>query len=267
RGERVAAASRTPGGPPFFRELGIEPILCDITDAASIEHLCSAVTVRFLAGAELNTVLFAVGWDRASGHSMRAVYVEGLGNVLRALPKPKTFIYVSSTSVYGQSDGSWVSEDSPTEPQEESGRIVLAAERTLHALRPEAVILRFAGIYGPGRLLRQKTVADGEPIVGDPDKWLNLIHAEDGARAVLAAEERGAPGRIYNIADGQPVRRREFFAALAQTLSAPAPQFVEPATDQPPPHEKGNRRIRNQRMRDELHVTLQYETYEDGLKG
>lgn len=188
---------------------------------------------------------------------MRAVYVEGLGNVLRALPKPKTFIHVSSTSVYGQSNGSWVDEDSPTEPQEESGRIVLEAERILLALCPEAVILRFAGIYGPGRLLRQKTVAAGEPIVGDPDKWLNLIHVEDGARAVLAAEERGIPGRVYNISDGQPVRRREFFTALARKLNAPPPKFVAPPTDQPtPPHEKGNRRIRNDRMRDELQVVV-----------
>ena len=87
---------------------------------------------------------------------MRAVYVEGLANVLRHVPRPGRFIYVSSSGVYGQSDGGWVDEDSAAEPCEDSGRIVLDAERLLQTALPEANILRFAGIYGPGRLLGKR---------------------------------------------------------------------------------------------------------------
>jgi hypothetical protein len=71
---------------------------------------------------------------------------------------------------------------SPTEAEKESGKIVRAAEEVLRAKLPDAVILHIAGIYGPGRLLRKKT------IVGDGVKWLNLIQVEDGARVVLAAD-------------------------------------------------------------------------------
>mgnify|MGYP002400673341 CR=1 FL=1 len=89
---------------------------------------------------------------------MRDVYVNGLGNVLAALPPCDRFLYVSSTSVYGQADGSVVDETSPTEPLGDSGRTVLEAERLLQALLPSAIGLRFAGIYGPGRLLRRQAV-------------------------------------------------------------------------------------------------------------
>jgi nucleoside-diphosphate-sugar epimerase len=132
---------------------------------------------------------------------------------------------------------------------------------------PDAAILRFGGIYGPGRLLRQKTVQAGEPIIGDGARWLNLIHVEDGARAVLAAEERARPGQIYNVCDDQPVQRRDFYAELARQLGAPEPKFVAPPPGSShPPHEKGNRRLRNRRMHEELHVTLCCPRFNAGIK-
>jgi nucleoside-diphosphate-sugar epimerase len=183
------------------------------------------------------------------------------------LPTPKRFIYISSSSVYGQSDGGWVDESSATEPQEESGRIVFAAEEVLRSQLPSAIILRFAGIYGPGRLLRRNAIEKGEPIVGDADKWLNQIHVDDGARAALAAEERGDPGRVYNVCDDHPVRRRHFYTAMSRLLHAPEPAFVAPPADQPtPPHEKAHRRINNRRMKDELRFELRFPDYQQGLR-
>jgi nucleoside-diphosphate-sugar epimerase len=197
---------------------------------------------------------------------MRGVYVDGLANVLARLPKPKRFIYVSSSSVYGQTDGGWVDETAPTEPTEDSGRIVLEAEGVLRARMPGAIVLRFAGIYGPGRLLRRQAIEKGEPIVAAADKWLNLIQVEDGARVILNAEQHGAPGRVYNVCDDHPVRRRYFYATLARLLGAPEPSFVAPPPDQPtPPHEKANRRLNNRRMKEELHAVLRYPDYYGGL--
>jgi nucleoside-diphosphate-sugar epimerase len=215
---------------------------------------------------KVDTVLYAIGFDRASGASMRSVYVEGLVNVLERLPPPAKFIYVSSSSVYGQSQGEWVDEESPTEPEEESGRIVLAAEKVLRDRMPDAIILRFAGIYGPGRLLRQKAIEAGEPIVANENRWLNLIHVDDGARAVLAAEHYGPSGRVYNVSDCRPVPRRLFYTALAKKLGAPSPRFLPPALGMPtPPHEKANRRIANKRLREELGVDLQYPSFDAGI--
>jgi nucleoside-diphosphate-sugar epimerase len=192
--------------------------------------------------------------------SMDEVYLGGLANVLDVLPTPRRFIYVSSTSVYGQTGGEWVDEDSPAKPAEENGRTVLLCERLLRKRLPEAIILRFAGIYGSGRLIKRAAVAKGEPLATDPDKTINLIHVEDGARAVVAAAERGRPGATYNVADGHPVTRREFYSELARLLGAPPPRF-EPAQS-----DRTDRRISNRRLREELGLTLFYPDYRAGLR-
>jgi nucleoside-diphosphate-sugar epimerase len=197
---------------------------------------------------------------------MREVYIEGLKNVLGALPEPRRWIHISSTSVYGQCQGEEVDETAKTEPADEPGRVVLEAENLARKWNPGAIILRFAGIYGPGRLLRQQTIEQGEPIVGDPDRWLNLIHVEDGVATVLAAENHGKAGSTYNVADDQPVHRRDFYSALAHIIGAPTPRFVVPAPGSPiPNHERANRRIVNRLLHDELRVQLQFPTYEAGL--
>jgi nucleoside-diphosphate-sugar epimerase len=275
-GRRVAALWRAAGDQVFattrhgdeadrFRAEGLEPIVCDVLDLASLAVL-----------PQVDTVVYAIGFDRSSGATMRAVYVDGLANVLDRIPPPSRFIYISSSSVYGQSDGGWVDEDWPTEPKEESGQVVLDAERTLFTSSVRRrlrtlnvnipITLRFAGIYGPGRLLRRVAIEKGEPIVGDADKWLNLIHVDDGARVILAAEARGTAGRIYNVCDGAPVRRRDFFAELARLLGAPVPQFVAPPTlGELPAHESANRCICNERMIEELQTTVRYPSYVEGL--
>ncbi len=250
---RVLATTRGRGDE--LAALGIEPIVCDVLDPA---------TLRFPT---VDAVAYAVALDRNSGRSMRDVYVQGLANVLEQLP-PSKFVYVSSSSVYGQTAGEWVDETSVTEPGEESGQVVLEAERLLQSRRPEANILRFSGIYGPGRLLRQKSILAGETIVGDADKWLNLIHVHDGAAAVAAAAERAEPGRTFNVCDHQPVRRRDFYREMARLLGAPEPKFVSPEPGTPtPPHEKGNRRIRNERLTRELAFAFAYPDFVRGLRG
>jgi nucleoside-diphosphate-sugar epimerase len=198
---------------------------------------------------------------------MHRVYVDGLANVLAALPQPAPrFLYFSSTSVYGQADTEEMDESATTEPQEEAGKVVVEAEQFLRARLPSAVILRFAGIYGSSRLMRGQAIKAGEPIIGDAEKWLNLIHVEDGAAVVVAADERAAPGSMYNVSDGAPVRRRVSYAKLAEVLGAPQPRFVPLAAGAiVPPHERGLRRIVSRGLSGELGVTLRYPDYEAGL--
>ena len=243
--ERRRVVALTRGRAAALTALGLEPLVGDVLDPASLRL------------PEATTVLYAVGLDRSAGRSMRDVYVTGLRNVLSALPRSGRFLYVSSTSVYGQTDGSLVDETSPTEPLEESGRIVLEAEDVLRQLRPDAVVLRFAGIYGPGRVLRREALLNGEPLVGDAEKWLNLIHVEDGARAVLAAE--GREGETYLIADDTPVRRREFYTHVARVIGAPPARF-EPREVREP-----NRRISNRRAKTDLGWAPRFPSYIEGL--
>jgi nucleoside-diphosphate-sugar epimerase len=252
-GATVFATTRNKERMADLQQAGFEPILCDVMDAASLQSL-----------PKVDTVLFSVGRDRNSAWSMRDVYVTGLENVLQTLP-PGRFIYISSTGVYGQSAGEAVDEEAATDPADDSGRVVLDGERVLRRRLPQTIILRLAGIYGPNRLIRGEALRSGEPIIGDPDKLLNLIHVDDAAAAVLAAEERGRPGRVYNVSDDAPIERREFYRYLAQLLRTAEPTFAQ----EPQPFSRrarANRRIVNTRMHDELALKLSYLTYREGLR-
>jgi nucleoside-diphosphate-sugar epimerase len=243
-GERVFVTSRKAERRERLRAEGFEPVAFDVLEPSALPEALAAVT--------------CVGLDRAGGADMRRVYVEGLANTLDALPGSPRLVHVSSTSVYGQSGGVLVDESSETAPADESGRIVLEAERLLRQRRPGAVVLRFAGIYGPGRLLREAAVRAGEPIPGDPDKWLNLIHVADGAAAVVAAASLSA-GMVYNVVDERPVRRKDFYGALARLLGAP-PVCFAPAGPEP-----ADRRVCGARLRADLGLALRYPDYERGL--
>lgn len=244
-GTRVSALTRR--NADALAALGLEPVVGDVTG-----------TLRLPAA---DTVLYAVGMDRSAGKSMREVYVNGLGHVLDTLPSASRFVYVSSTGVYGQTSGEWVDETSDTQPLEESGKVVLEAERLLRAKRPDAIILRFAGIYGPDRVLRKQALLNGEPLVSDAGKWLNLIHAEDGADAVVAAAERATPGETYLVCDDEPVTRRDFYTHVAERLGAPPAKFETPTT----PTVEANRRVSNRRAKAELGWRPRFPSYRDGI--
>lgn len=253
QGHRVFALTRSRA--ETFRALGWEPLVGDITQPGTLPPWPEAATI-----------LYAVGMDRSSGRSFREVYVDGLRQVLTTLPREGRLIYVSSTSVYGQCHGELVDENSPTEPIEESGQIILEAEHLLRTLRPSAILLRFAGIYGPDRVLRRSALLAGQPLIGDADKWLNLIHVDDGVQAVLLAETRAAAGELYIVSDNHPVRRRDFYTEAARLLGAPPARFEPlPPGAPPPPMERGNRRLNASKIRLQLGFTPQFPTYVEGL--
>jgi nucleoside-diphosphate-sugar epimerase len=244
RGEKVYGITRNRADE--LRSHGITPIIGDVT--APIDY--------GILGEESVDVVYSIGLDRKAGKSMKEVYVDGLRNVLTSSLNIHRFMYVSSTSVYGQTDGSWVDESSPTVPVEESGKIVLEAEQVLRQLAPFAIILRFAGIYGPDRLLRRDSLLRGEPVPGNAAKFINLIHVDDGANAVLAALAAAEDGSTHNISDGHPPTRGELFNETARLVDAPAPVFLEDGSSK-----EANRRIRPGRFS----TQLRYETYCEGL--
>lgn len=257
-GEKVFAVTRREARAAELCRRGIEPIVADVTDAKSLAELPVA-----------DKILFAVGFDRAAGRSIHEVYVSGLRNVLDALPpQSPRIVYISSTGVYGQNDGSWVDEESPCEPQRDGGRACLAAEHWLsgHPRGAHATVLRLAGIYGPDRIPRIADLRAGLPIPGPSERCLNLIHVDDAANIIVAAAERDGEFRTFTVSDGQSVVCCDYFAYLAKLVAAPPPSFDEDnSTVAKRGRGGGSKRVRNRRMIQELGVSLQYPSYREGL--
>ena len=256
RGEPAFGIVRSPARGEELAALGIVPVIADVLDVDSLTRLPA-----------VDRVLYCVGFDRSAGVSMRTVYVEGLRNVLdRLAGRVGRWVYASSTSVHGQEDGGWIDEDSPAEPKHEAGRVCLDAENLIRERGGDVVVLRFAGLYGPGRIVRKAMVERGEVLVGDPSKYLNLIHLDDAAGASLAAFDRGEGGRTYLACDDRPVERREYYDLVARCLGAPSPRFVLPTPDgNETRREETNKRVSNRRLRSELGVRLAYPDITTGV--
>lgn len=270
-GERVAHRWRDAGQDVFivtrsqtradaFRNQGYGAIVADVTQPETLGQLPGT-----------DTVLFAVGFDR-NKNSMHEVYAIGLRNLLAAVPADTgRFIYISTTGVYGPGDGNWVDETTPPDPRREGGRASLAAEQALaeSPFGARSIILRLAGIYGPGRIPFIQELCEGKSIPALASGWLNLIHVDDAAEVVIAADGV-APfvngPRVYCVSDGHPVERGEYYSEVARQISASPPQFVEPDPNSPRAvRAEANRRISNARMVAELRVTLAYPDYRAGL--
>lgn len=273
QGHTVSAITRSPARAEELSAAGITPIVADI---------CREETLKNLPAAD--TILFAVGYDRSSGRSQSEVYVAGLAHVLNAVNTQKappgdkcvtsftfgTFIYISSSGVFGQINGPLVDENSICHPLTEGGRACLAAEELLlsHPLGQQALILRLAGIYGPNRIPRRADLESGRPIDAAADGYLNLIHVDDAADIVVAAARDNwpTPQRVI-VADGEPVVRREFYEELARQLSLPAPNFADPTPGAIPRRGASDKRLSNARLQSLYSAPLKHPSYVAGLRG
>lgn len=263
-GNSVVAVTRSEQRAAELAASGIVPHVGDICDPHSLRNLPEAV----------DTVLFAVGFDRSPGQSQEDVFVGGLRNVVTAVGRRcRRFVYISSTSVYGQSDGGWVDESSPCEPKQPGGAACLAAERVLFdafstrdPAQSSAVVLRLGGIYGPQRLLtRIAELKAGTPLAGFSDAWLNLIQVDDAASAVLAAGRHESPPDTVIVTDDEPVQRGVYYTRLAELVGAPPPTF-DVTQDRARGAGGLNKRCSNRRLREVLEVELRYPTFEQGLR-
>jgi nucleoside-diphosphate-sugar epimerase len=238
---------------------GIRPIVTDVARPFTLPGELTAI----------DTVLFAVGFDRSADQSIHDVYVGGMRNALNALPRSiNRFIYISSTGVYGNSPGEWVDESTPCRPTRPSGQACLEAEAVLgsHPLGAHRIVLRLAGIYGPGRLPKLSSVRDGVPLDASAASFLNLIHVEDAVAVVFAAERFAKLPALYVVSDGTPVLRGDFYGELARLLSAPPPRFIDPSSSSTAGgRSNGDKRICSDRVRQELQLKLKFPSYREGL--
>lgn len=186
---------------------------CDITDISALERAGELQSA--------DALISAVSSGRGGEEVYREVYLRGLENAIEAL-KPGRVLFTSSTSVYGQNDGSWVTEESVAAPASPTSRILREAEQV--ALDHGGYVVRLAGIYGPGRsVLLRKYLDDTAMIEGDGMRHINQIHADDAASALFQIIARDFPAGIYNVADDCPVTQAVCYQWLSEVLGRPMP--------------------------------------------
>lgn len=256
-GDDVFAVTRSAKRSKDFSELGLIPIVGDVTKPKSINDL-----------PKVDTLLIAIGMDRSRYDDIRDVYVGGMETILGALPNEcGHIIYISSTGVYGDFGGEWVREDSATDPTRDGGKACLEAEQLLWAcpFADRTTVLRLSGIYGPGRIPSMTAVKSQQWNKLNPHGYLNLIHLADIIAAILATAEQRPFGETALVSDGTPVNRREYYEFIAREIGVGP---IDWPVDQMSMSDRSasSKRVCNQKMLDLLNLNLAFPDFRSGLK-
>ncbi|MCM2265501.1 MAG: SDR family oxidoreductase [Desulfuromonadales bacterium] len=263
QGGAVAGLARSEAGAERLRGLGIEPVTGDLDEPESLSGLPTAGKLIFFFApppgggpwdTRMRNFCAAVGSDQA----------------------PAKVIYISTSGVYGDCGGAWVTEETPVNAQTSRAKRRLDAESVLQEwgarLGVSVVILRVTGIYGPGRLPLAR-LQQGHPVLDEAESPpTNRIHADDLAAVCVAAAQRAENGEIFNVSDGQPGTMTQYFSVAADLLGLPRPPQVsmEEARRVMTPmmlsYLTETRRMDNRRMMEKLGVTLLYPNLQSGLK-
>jgi len=178
--------------------------------------------------------------------SYRRVYLDGARNLLEQFPGSR-MIFTSSTSVYAQTNGEWVTEESAAEPKTETGKILRQAEEMV--LVNHGIVVRLGGIYGPSRSALLKKFLNNEAVIDpDSDRFVNQIHRDDAAAGIQFLSERNeSGGQIYNLVDNEPILQSECYRWLAAKLNRP----LSPAGRSTSKRKRGesNKRVSNAKLR------------------
>lgn len=236
RGWEVLAGTHTPESAAQLADEPFPALAVDIADATA---LAARPELR-----RLDAVIHCASSGRGGADAYRRVYLQGAQNLAAALA-PKRLVFTSSTSVYIQTDGSWVTEMSEALPDRETGRVLREAEDAV--LAAGGSVARLAGIYGPARSVLLKKFLSGEAIIeGDGGRWINQIHRDDAAAALLTLVESGVAG-IFNVADDAPMTQRTVYEWLADHFQKPLP----PSGPIPTDRKRGwtSKRVSNAKLR------------------
>ena len=223
----------------------------DITDRARVNARAGTC----------DAVIHCASSRGSNADTYRQIYLNGARNLLDRFVG-SIIVFTSSTSVYAQTDGSWVTEESETKPTRQTGRTLLETENLL--LAHGGIVARLAGIYGPGRSALLSKFLSGEATV-DPesDRFINQVHRDDIAAALFFLLDRQPQAKqVYNVVDDQPIRQSECYRWLARKLNRPFPS-VGKSTRR---YKRGdsNKRVSNAKLRT-LGWTPRYPTFADAM--
>jgi nucleoside-diphosphate-sugar epimerase len=241
---------------------GIAPAMGDVTRPETLPDALEGAGV----------VYHMLGGMRGTPEALRALHVGGTRHVLAALPPSvRRYIYVSSTAVYGQTDGGWVDETAPTEPTSSLGRLRVEAEALVRVASGrggrETLILRPSSIYRPAGPLYGQIREGTYKIGSDPTKWMNHIYIDDFLGAMVLAVGRGRGGEAYNLTDDVPHPALDYFHFIADTMGAPRPPVTfEPSADGCAALvRESDKRVRNAKIRAAFAWTPKFPSYREGI--
>lgn len=271
RGVRLLALTSSAERRDALRAQGITPLLGDLDDPRSLRRLAGLGTrVLHLAPPPPASEETPLWWlDPRTTALVRA---------LRRRALPQALVYASTTGVYGDCGGAWVDESRPAAAHTGRAMRRVNAERTLRWVGRQglrASILRIPGIYAPNRVggTPRARLLRGTPVLrAEDDVYTNHIHADDLARACVAALWRGRAQRIYNVADASDMRMGDYFDLAADLYGLPRPPRVSRSQAQGElpltllSFMGESRRLRTQRLSQELRVALRYPTVAQGLR-
>ena len=230
-------------------------IKADLTNAAELQHI----------NPDFDLAIYILSPDDRGEQSYRNAFAIGVANLLSAFSArdSKTrFIFVSSTSVYGQTQGEWVDEHSATAPKNITGQIILRAEQSFLAQGNGNCIIRFSGIYGRDRSRLVDAVARGGAVQYAPPYYTNRIHRDDCVAVLRFIAGRMIHGAevapVYLASDDDPATKWEVYSYIADRLGVEGPEKeVLPAgSDQ-------NKRCSNRALR-QLGYRFIYKSYREG---
>lgn len=231
----------------------IHPVAADLTDRAG---LAGALTdLPALAG-----VAVTVTAGERSEEAYRRTYLGGATTLLDVLAeqgRDPRIVVASSTAVYGVLDGSWVDEDTPTEPTSPTGAVLVETEEAVAAAAHEHVHVRLSGIYGPGRTRLLDRVRAGTATYPPRVRYTNRIHRDDAAGVLHHALLLEDPAPVYVASDHDPAPLREVLRYLAQLVGAPEPAEARDG------REGANKRCRNDRLVASGY-SFRYRTFREG---
>lgn len=178
--------------------------------------------------------------------------------------------YLSTTGVYGDHQGGWVDEDTPLSPATKRGQLRVTAETDWQSIPDLPLhIFRLAGIYGPGRGPFSKVRNGTARRIIKKGQVFSRIHVEDIAQVLKASIDRPNPGAIYNLCDDDPAPPEDVIAYAAKLLDMPIPPAIDYETADMTPMARSfyaeSKKVRNDRIKSELGVTLKYPDYKSGL--
>jgi hypothetical protein len=182
--------------------------------------------------------------------------------------------YLSSTSVYGDREGGWVEEESELRPNSKRGSRREKAEAQWLSLYKDdnfpVHIFRLAGIYGPGRSALDSVRAGVARRIDKPGHAFSRVHIDDIVQALLASMEKPNPGRVYNVCDDEAAPSHKLIARACEMLGLPVPALIPYEQADLAPMARSfysdNKRVRNQRLKEELGVKLKYPDFRSGLE-